>query len=109
MSIRFRRMKVVALVDGEHYPAVTRWGLASARACGYEVLAAVAAGGIEKLPTDRRLDLGPAPVIQGASGPMAGLATAPREHPPEAGLGLPDETLPGHDGGVGLIAAAPGH
>ena len=106
MSIRFRRMKVVALVDGEHYPAVTRWGLASARACGYEVLAAVAVGGIEKLPTDRRLDLGPVPVIDGASAPMAALATAVREHRPEAVLDLSDEPVLVYERRMELIAVA---
>jgi predicted GTPase len=40
-------MKVIALIDGEHYPAVTRWALASARASGYHVVAALLVGGVE--------------------------------------------------------------
>ena len=43
-------MKVLVLVDGEHYPPVTRWGIEVARTKGYEVVAALYVGGIEKLP-----------------------------------------------------------
>src|SRR5207245_3921688 len=42
-------LKVVVLVDGEHYPPVTRWGIASARSMGPEVRAAVFVGGRETL------------------------------------------------------------
>src|SRR5712691_3047115 len=99
-------MKVIALVDGEHYPAVTRWGLASARAAGYEVVAALIVGGVEKLAADRRLDLAPTPVIDGASAPMAALASAIEDLRPEAVLDLSDEPVLGYQRRMELIAVA---
>ncbi len=86
-------LKVIALVDGEHYPDVTRWGLASARAAGYEVLAALVVGGIEKLGVDRRLDLGDTPVIHAETDAMAGLAGAIDHHRPGAVLDLSDDPI----------------
>ncbi|HEX9235078.1 MAG TPA: hypothetical protein VF972_02230, partial [Actinomycetota bacterium] len=99
-------MKVVALVDGEHYPSVTRWGLASARAAGYEVAAAIIVGGVEKLAADRRLDLGPIPVLDGAAGPMGVLAFAIGELRPDAILDLSDEPVLGYERRMELIAVA---
>ena len=99
-------MKVVALVDGEHYPSVTRWGLASARAAGYEVAAAIIVGGVEKLAADRRLDLGPIPVLDGAAGPMGVLASAIGELRPDAILDLSDEPVLGYERRMELIAVA---
>src|SRR4029079_13988668 len=51
-------MRNLALVDGEHYPPVTRWGLEVARERGYDVVAAVLVGGIEKLGAGETPDLG---------------------------------------------------
>src|SRR3954452_24056277 len=51
-------MRTLALVDGEHYPPVTRWGLEVARERGYDVVAAVLVGGIEKLGAGETPDLG---------------------------------------------------
>jgi cyclic 2,3-diphosphoglycerate synthetase len=99
-------MKVIALVDGEHYPAVTRWGLASARAAGYEVVAALTVGGVEKLAADRRLDLAPTPVIDGTSAPMAALASAIEDLRPEAVLDLSDEPVLSYQRRMELIAVA---
>src|SRR6266540_129126 len=42
-------MKVLALVDGEHYPPVTRWGIQAARSMGHEVVGALFLGGTEKV------------------------------------------------------------
>ena len=69
-------MKVIALVDGEHYPSVTRWGLEAARAVGYEVLAALLVGGVEKLDSERNLDLAGTPLVRGEADPMRALAEA---------------------------------
>jgi len=98
-------MKVIALVDGEHYPAVTRWGLASARAAGYEVLAALSVGGVEKLAADRRIDLGPIPVLEGV-GSMAALGAAIDKLRPEGVLDLSDEPVLGYERRMELIAAS---
>lgn len=51
-------MRVLVLVDGEHYPPVTRWGIDVARRSGYEPVAALLVGGIEKLRADGAVDLG---------------------------------------------------
>ena len=42
-------MRTVVLVDGEHYPPVTRWGIETAIERGHEVVGAVFVGGIEKI------------------------------------------------------------
>jgi cyclic 2,3-diphosphoglycerate synthase len=99
-------MNVIALVDGEHYPAVTRWGLDSARAAGHEVVLALVVGGIEKLGADRSLDLGAVPVVRGEADPRQALAGAIREHAPEAVLDLSDEPVLGYERRMELIAVA---
>ena len=42
-------MRTLALVDGEHYPPVTRAALEVAAERGHEVVAALLVGGTEKL------------------------------------------------------------
>ena len=52
-------MRTLALVDGEHYPPVTRAALDLARERGHEIVAALLVGGTEKLgPGDEPPDLG---------------------------------------------------
>ena len=51
-------MRVLVLVDGEHYPPVTRWGIDVARTHGHEVEAALLVGGVEKIDPRRPPDLG---------------------------------------------------
>jgi cyclic 2,3-diphosphoglycerate synthetase len=99
-------MKVVALVDGEHYPSVVRWGLASAQAAGYETLAALLVGGMEKLPTTRALDLGATRVLPAAPDAGAALAAAIDELHPDAVLDLSDEPVLGYRERMGLVAVA---
>ncbi|HEY3209160.1 MAG TPA: 2,3-diphosphoglycerate synthetase [Actinomycetota bacterium] len=99
-------MKVIALVDGEHYPSVTRWGLDSARQAGLEVILALLVGGIEKLGADRGLDLGSVPVVRGEADPRAALSAAIREHSPEAVLDLSDEPVLGYEHRMELAAVA---
>ena len=103
---RYRSMKVIALVDGEHYPPVTRWGLASARAAGHEVVAAIVVGGVEKLQADGALDLGDIPTITARDGAHAALADAIAEHRPEAILDLSDEPVLGYERRMELVAVA---
>ena len=71
-------MKVVALVDGEHYPSVTRWGLEVAKEQGFLPVAALLIGGIEKLGPERRLELGALPVVHAERDPRSSLAEARR-------------------------------
>ena len=99
-------MRVVVLVDGEHYPAVTRWGLSRAADTGFEVLAAVVAGGVEKLDSSGRLDLGPLPVFPGAADPPAALREAILRFRPEGVLDLSDEPVLGYDRRMEVAAVA---
>jgi cyclic 2,3-diphosphoglycerate synthetase len=102
-------MKVIALVDGEHYPPVTRWGLDVARMAGYEVVAALLVGGGEKLSADRVLDLGDVPVLLGVEGPAAALTRAIVSHRPQGVLDLSDEPVLGYELRMELIAVALAH
>jgi cyclic 2,3-diphosphoglycerate synthase len=99
-------VRIIALVDGEHYPAVTRWGLASARASGYEVVAALTVGGTEKLDVERRFDVGGVDVLRGESDPRAALAEAIDAHAPEGILDLSDEPVLGYERRMELVAVA---
>jgi len=99
-------MRVIALVDGEHYPSVTRWGLQSAIDAGAEVVAALVVGGIAKLDADGRLDLGDISVVAGGVDPGAVLAGAIREHGPDAILDLSDEPVLGYDRRMELVAVS---
>jgi cyclic 2,3-diphosphoglycerate synthase len=102
-------LKVIALVDGEHYPEVTRWGLDTARSAGYEVLLAWVVGGIEKLKGPAALiDLGEIPVA--ASGPagnlMRDLSREIRDVRPEAILDLSDEPILVYERRMELVSVA---
>jgi cyclic 2,3-diphosphoglycerate synthetase len=99
-------VRVIALVDGEHYPAVTRWGLDVAVASGYEVLAALMVGGLEKLDPSRRLDLGEVPVLSGVTDPRSSLGKAIGELRPDAILDLSDEPVLGYDRRMEMVAVA---
>lgn len=54
-------MRAIVLVDGEHYPPVTIQGIEAVRGRGYDVVAAVMLGGVEKLKG--ALTLGDLPVV----------------------------------------------
>ena len=99
-------MNVLALVDGEHYPAVTRWGLETAAARGYTVVAAIIVGGGEKLPATGDLPMGDVPVIHGEGDPASALAEAMRTHRPAGVLDLSDEPVLSYERRMRLIAVA---
>lgn len=99
-------MRTVALVDGEHYPSTTRWGLATARAVGYEVVACLLVGGSEKLGPDRALDLGEVVVEPVEGDLMAAVASAVDRHRPEVVLDLSDEPVLGYRERMEAAAAA---
>jgi cyclic 2,3-diphosphoglycerate synthetase len=98
--------KVLALVDGEHYPPTTRWGLFAARSLGYDVAACLFLGGIEKLGADRRLYLGEVPVLAGDEDPPAALRRALADLRPDAVLDLSDEPVLGYRERMLLAAVA---
>jgi cyclic 2,3-diphosphoglycerate synthase len=99
-------MKVIALVDGEHYPDVTRWGLEAAEAAGFQVLAALLVGGREKLPADRTVDLGAVEVVKADDDPGHDLGEAIGRFAPEGILDLSDEPVLDYRRRMGLIAVA---
>jgi cyclic 2,3-diphosphoglycerate synthase len=88
-------MRVIVLVDGEHYPPVTRWGIEVARERGHEVVGALFVGGNEKLRPGPVPDLG-VPTRLGGSDRMAALTLAIDEFAPEGVLDLSDEPVLGY-------------
>jgi len=86
--------RVLALVDGEHYPATTRWALATAEAEGLDVAACLFLGGTEKLPADGDLGLG-VPIEAAGDDLTGALAEAVARHRPDAVLDLSDEPVLG--------------
>jgi cyclic 2,3-diphosphoglycerate synthetase len=98
-------MRTLALVDGEHYPPVTRWALEIARERGHQVVAALLVGGIEKIDPRTPPDLGVA--LRLAHGhPAEALAAAIDELAPEAILDLSDEPILGYRERFDLVAVA---
>lgn len=98
-------MKVLALVDGEHYPPVTRWGLATARSMGYEVVGALLVGGVEKLAAGEVPELG-VPVWTVVGDARSALAAAIDRSAPEGVLDLSDEPVLGYRERMELAAVA---
>ncbi|MBI4260786.1 MAG: 2,3-diphosphoglycerate synthetase [Actinobacteria bacterium] len=98
-------MKVVVLVDGEHYPPVTRWGIATARSRGHEAVAALFVGGTEKISASGPPDLGVPTIVPGGP-PSEALGRAIDEHAPEAVLDLSDEPILGYRERMELAAVA---
>ena len=98
-------MRVVALVDGEHYPPVTRWGLDVARERGLDVVCALFLGGTEKLRAGSLPDLG-VPVESAGADPRLALSRAIARHMADGVLDLSDEPVVGYDERMWLIATA---
>ena len=88
-------MRVLVLVDGEHYPSVTRWGIHVARSMGHEVLGALFVGGVEKIAPGELPDVG-VPARSAGSDAAGALAVALAELAPEAVLDLSDEPVLGY-------------
>ncbi len=80
--------RVVVLIDGEHYPPVVRGALVEL-AREHDVLAAVFAGGTEKVDAG---DVYGVPVVRGVSAEAA-LADAIALHAPQAVIDLSDEPV----------------
>src|SRR4029078_13570590 len=98
-------MRTLALVDGEHYPPVTRWGLEVARERGYDVVAAVLVGGIEKLGPGEKPDLG-GPVRTVGGDRSSSIAAAIDDLRPDVVLDLSDEPILGYRERMGVDAVA---
>jgi cyclic 2,3-diphosphoglycerate synthase len=99
-------MRTIALVDGEHYPPVTRAALEVAGERGHEVVAALLVGGTEKLAVGGDPpDLG-VPVVATAGERMHALRAAIADLSPEIVLDLSDEPVLGYRERMELVAVA---
>jgi len=88
-------MRVIVLVDGEHYPPVTRWGIALARERGLDPVAALLLGGIEKLRPGVEPDFG-IPLRRAGASARDALAAAIDDLDPQGVLDLSDEPILGY-------------
>jgi cyclic 2,3-diphosphoglycerate synthetase len=99
-------MRTLALVDGEHYPSVTRAALEVAAVRGHEIVAALLLGGTEKLAVGGGPpDLG-VPVHLAVGDLMHALRSAIVEFAPDAILDLSDEPVLGYRERMELVAVA---
>ena len=100
-------MRTLALVDGEHYPPVTRAALEVARDRGHEIVGAILVGGTEKLAAgDDPPDLGVPVLVVVADEPMYALRIAIADLSPEVVLDLSDEPVLGYRERMEMIAVA---
>lgn len=83
--------RVVALIDGEHYPPVVRFAL-SALAGEHEVVAALFVGGTEKVDLDRGFEAYGVPVLVGETVERA-VVDAIERYRPDALVDLSDEPV----------------
>lgn len=81
-------MRVLVLIDGEHYPPVVRDAIASLSEAGNEVAAAVFCGGTEKVTMSEAGSVyGGVPVVSGAE-PLDALRRALTDHRPDVVVDL---------------------
>jgi cyclic 2,3-diphosphoglycerate synthase len=85
-------MRYIAVIDGEHYPPVVEAALGEVQEAGDSVVAAVMAGGQEKLSGGDLTDLGGIAVRAGPD-PRAVLSASIAELGPDAVLDLSDEPV----------------
>jgi cyclic 2,3-diphosphoglycerate synthase len=96
----------LVLVDGEHYPPVTRWAIEVARSRGYEVVGGLLIGGAEKLTSEGAPDLGiPVAVVEGTDRATA-LRRAIDDHVAEVVLDLSDEPILGYRERMAMASVA---
>jgi len=98
-------VRVIVLVDGEHYPPVTRWGIDLARERGLEPVAALMLGGTEKLRPGEDPDLG-VPLRRAGGSARDALATALDELDVLGVLDLSDEPVVGYRERLELASVA---
>ena len=98
-------MRTVVLFDGEHYPPVTRWAIATAIERGHDVVGAVFVGGIEKIEPGSLPELG-VPTLAAGHDRAAGLRDAIETWHPELVLDLSYEPVLGYRERMALAAVA---
>ena len=89
-------MRTLVLVDGEHYPPVTRWALDVARERGHEVVGALFVGGIGEDRSQRAARAGSCRRGVGRDRAAALARTPIDAFAPEAVLDLSDEPVLGY-------------
>jgi cyclic 2,3-diphosphoglycerate synthetase len=99
-------MRTLALVDGEHYPPVTRAALAVAADRGHDVVAALLLGGTEKLAAGGDPPELGVPVRSFAGDRMHALREAIADLAPDVILDLSDEPVVGYRERMELVAVA---
>ena len=98
-------MRTLVLIDGEHYPPVTRWAIDIARSRGHDVVAALLMGGAEKLAAGEIPDVGVP--VRSSDGDRAGaLAAAIDDLGPAVVLDLSDEPVLGYRERMEVAAVA---
>ncbi|HSL10082.1 MAG TPA: 2,3-diphosphoglycerate synthetase [Actinomycetota bacterium] len=98
-------MRTLAIVDGEHYPPVTRWAIDVARARGHDVVLALLVGGTEKVQPGEVPELG-VPVRVTGDDAGSALDGAIRELGPDVVLDLSDEPVLGYRERLALASVA---
>ncbi len=98
-------VRTLVLVDGEHYPPVTRWAIDVARERGYDVIAALLVGGSEKLGAGEIPDL-TVPVRVAGPDRMGALREAIAAAGPDVILDLSDEPVLGYRERMELVAVS---
>jgi cyclic 2,3-diphosphoglycerate synthase len=98
-------MRTLVLVDGEHYPPVTRAAIDAARARGFDVVGALFLGGVEKIDPRSLPELGvPLRVVE--ADPAAALDGAIDAFDPACVLDLSDEPVVGYRERMRLAAVS---
>ncbi|GAC1409948.1 MAG: cyclic 2,3-diphosphoglycerate synthase [Actinomycetota bacterium] len=82
--------RAVVVVDGEHYPPVTQQALEAVRARGLDVVAAVFAGGGEKLSRPVTLDV---PIVRSPNGAVQALTEAITAYAPDVVFDVSDDPV----------------
>ena len=95
--------RIVAIIDGEHYPPVVRAALEELGA-SHDVVAAVFVGGTEKVDASGPVEYG-VPLVRGATAESA-LREAVRAYGPEAAIDLSDEPVLSSAGRFRLASVA---
>ena len=97
-------MRVLVLIDGEHYPPVTKVGVDAVRSEGDEVVGAILLGGREKLRAGVSFDVGE--VRDAGDDPVAALAEEIDRLAPGAIVDLSDEPVVGYRERMHLASVA---
>jgi cyclic 2,3-diphosphoglycerate synthetase len=98
-------MRVLVLIDGEHYPPVTRWGIETVRVQGHEVVGALMLGGSEKVRDADPLDAG-VPTRAAGDDVFGALADSIERDRPDGVVDLSDEPVIGYRERMRLASVA---